>query len=89
MNAEGLTCCIDNAICTDGSVRSLDIPFAITGWVERGDRGWVVDLGTVHTSTSSQGHSQRVRVNVAVPWGVETCQHLKIKKGPDLITRFG
>lgn len=71
------TCCIDDAICTDGSMRSLDVPLAVSGWVEAGDWGWVVDLGTVHTSTGSQSHGQRVRVNVAIVWCIQTRQHLK------------
>lgn len=74
------TCSIHNPIGTDGSVRGLDVPLAVGSRGELGDRGRVVDLGTVHAGTSSQSHGERVRVDVAVSWGVQTCQHLIISE---------
>lgn len=70
------TCGIHNTIGADGSMRSLDIPLAIGSRAEPGDRGQVVDLGTKHSGASSERHSEGVRVNVAVSWCVQTCQHL-------------
>lgn len=70
------TCGIHNTIGKDGSVRSLDIPLAIGSRAEPGDGGRVVDLGTVHSGASSERHSEGVRVDVAVSWCVQTCQHL-------------
>lgn len=58
-------------------MRSLDVPLAVSGWREAGDGRRVVDLGAVHTSPGSQGHRQRVGVNVSVAWGVQTRQHLQ------------
>lgn len=59
-------------------MRSLDVPLAVGGRVEGGDRGGVVDQGAVHTSAGRQSHSQGVGVNMAVTGGVEAGQHLKI-----------
>lgn len=70
------TCGIHNTIGADGSMRSLDIPLAIGSRAEPSDGGWVVDLGTVHSGASSERHSEGVRVDVAVSWCVQTCQHL-------------
>lgn len=78
-NAEAQTCGVDDAVGADGSVRSPDFPLAIGHGFERGHRGWVVDLGAVHASTSGQSHGQRVRVDVAVSRGVQACQHLHTK----------
>lgn len=74
------TCSIHNPIGTDGSVRGLDVPLAVGSRGEPGDRGRVVDLGTVHAGASSQSHGERVRVDVAVSRGVQTCQHLIISE---------
>lgn len=57
-------------------MRSLDIPLAIGSRAEPGDRGRVVDLGTVHSGAGSERHSEGVRVDVAVSWRVQACQHL-------------
>lgn len=71
------TCCVHNAICTDCSMWSLDVPPAIGGWVEGGDWSRVVNVGAVHPSPSRQSHGQGVRVDVSVSWGEQACQHLK------------
>lgn len=72
------TCSIHNPIGADGSVRSLDVPLAIGSRGEPGHRGRVVDLGTVQSGASGESHGERVGVDVAVSWGVQTCQHLTI-----------
>lgn len=74
------TCGVHNTIGADGSMRRLDIPFAIGSRAEPGDRGRVVDLGTVHSGASGECHSERVRVNVTVSRRVQTCQHLIIER---------
>lgn len=55
-NIRPLTCGVDYAVSSDGPVWGLDIPLPITGGCEARDQGWVVDLGSIHTGPSSQGH---------------------------------
>lgn len=73
----GLTCSIDYAIGSDGSVWSLDVPSTVGGGRETRDRRRLIDLSAVHTSTCCQSHGQRIRIDVSVTGVIETCQHLR------------
>lgn len=74
------TCSVHDPIGADGPMRGLDVPPAVGSRGEPGDGGRVVDLGAVHSGAGSESHSERVRVDVAVPGCVQTCQHLTIER---------
>lgn len=79
LNSEGcgLTCGVDDAIGSDASMWSLDVPSAVSGRCETRDRRRVIDLSTVHPSACRQSHGQRIWINVTVAGVIETSQYLR------------